>query len=528
MSIGFELFFEKKHFPIYTFLTEFYPSLKNLGSGFSKHNFQLPALVFPISLKVFRLLDSFRQNWCLSIHDKDKICSMPTFEDFKLKKQLKNTLSDLGFEKPTPIQQESYSTILGGFDFVGIAQTGTGKTIAYLLPILQDLKFSDQQHPRVLVLAPTRELVIQIVEEIEKLTPNITVRVLGLYGGTNNFNAQKQAVLQGQDIIVATPRRLYDLAISNALRLKSIKKLVIDEVDIMLDFGYKTQLKNIFEHLPTKRQNILFSATMTDYVDELITDFLVNPIRKTISISGTPPENISQECYAVPNFYSKVNLLNHLLEDKKEFHKVLVFVGTQLNAVRLFETLDFKYETSLIHAGKEQNYRTSSIEDFENGTSRILIATDVISRGIDMEKVSHVISFDTPSYPENYMHRIGRTGRAEEQGKAILFYTEKELEQKEAMESLMNYTIPLKEWPEEVKKASQLTDEEKAKPLLPEEPARKNTISEINSAFHEKSAKNSKEKVERVSYQQVLKERFKKPIRRGDKIQNMKKKNKKK
>ena len=204
---------------------------------------------------------------------------MVTFEDWKIKKQLGNALLDLGFATPTPIQTASYSTILAGRDFVGIAQTGTGKTIAYLLPILQDLKYSDQQRPRVLILVPTRELVIQLVKEIEKLSPYLSLRVTGVYGGTN-INTQKQAVNAGLDIIVGTPRRLYDLALSNVLRLNSIKKLVIDEVDMMLDFGFKTQLKNIFEYLPSKRQNILFSATMTTYVDQLIDGFLVNPVKK--------------------------------------------------------------------------------------------------------------------------------------------------------------------------------------------------------------------------------------------------------
>ena len=227
---------------------------------------------------------------------------MIKFEDFKIKKQLKNAIADLGITSPTPIQEESYSPIMGGFDFVGIAQTGTGKTLAYLLPILQELKYSDQLHPRVLILAPTRELVIQIVNEIEKLTPYISVRALGVYGGSNNINTQKRAIAEGQDIIVGTPRRLYDLVLSHVLRLKAIKKLVIDEVDVMLDFGYKTQLRNIFEHIPEKRQNILFSATMTTYVAELMDDFLINPVKKTISISGTPLESISQEVYEVPNF----------------------------------------------------------------------------------------------------------------------------------------------------------------------------------------------------------------------------------
>jgi len=450
---------------------------------------------------------------------------MDTFSEFKIKKQLYNAVADLGLETPTPIQQKSYSPILGGFDFVGIAQTGTGKTIAYLLPILQDLKFSDQPHPRVLVLVPTRELVIQVVEQIEKLSAYISIRVLGVYGGTN-IKPQKQAVAQGLDIIVGTPRRLYDLALTNVLRLKAIKKLVIDEVDIMLDFGYKTQLRNIFEYLPTKRQNILFSATMTTYVDELINGFLINPVKITISISGTPLENIRQECYAAPNFYTKANLVNHLLADKEEFSKVLIFVASKANADRLYETLDFESEASVIHSSKEQNHRIKSLEKFENGTSRILIATDVVARGIDIEKISTVIAFDTSFYPENYIHRIGRTGRAEREGRSILLYSEKELPLKEAIEGLMNYTIPLTEFPKEVAVSDQLTPEEN-KTITPFELNADISSSEVGASFQEKSAKNSKVKVQRKSYKKKLKERFKKPIRRGDKIQNMKKKKKK-
>jgi ATP-dependent RNA helicase RhlE len=452
---------------------------------------------------------------------------MNTFEDFKIKKQLLNTVSELGFEKPTPIQEESYSTILAGSDFVGIAQTGTGKTMAYLLPILQDLKFSKEPNPKVLILVPTRELVIQIVEEIEKLTTYISVRTLGVYGGTN-INTQKKAIGEGLDIIVGTPRRLYDLALSRVLRLNSIKKLVIDEVDIMLDFGYKTQLKNIFDYLSDKRQNILFSATMTNYVDELIDTFLVNPVKKTISISGTPLETISQESYAVPNFYSKVNLLNHLLKDKEEYSKVLIFTGTKVSADRLAETLDFEFEISVIHSSKEQNQRSKSIEKFEDGTSRILIATDVIARGIDIEKISTVISFDTPFYAENYIHRIGRTGRAGEQGRSILLHNEKEEELKMAIENLMNYEIPFQEFPEEVEKSTQLTPEERDKPKDPDADYDRKSTSEGGASFHEKLAKNNREKVERKSYQTILKERYKKPLRRGDKILNTTKKNKKK
>jgi ATP-dependent RNA helicase RhlE len=451
---------------------------------------------------------------------------MNRFEDFKIKKQLVNAIDDLGFSTPTPIQQSAYSPILAGNDFVGIAQTGTGKTIAYLLPILQDLKYSEQTNARVIILVPTRELVVQIVNEIEKLTPYITQRTIGVYGGTNNIKRQQQALANGADIIVGTPRRFYDLVLNNVINLKSVKKLVIDEVDIMLDFGYKTQLKNIFEHLPEKRQNILFSATMTSYVDELIDDLLINPIKETISLSGTPLDSIKQEAYAAPNFYTKSNLLNFLLKDKETYNKVLIFAGSKTNADRLFDTLNFRSEMAVIHSGKEQNHRSNSIEKFVDGSCRILIATDVIARGIDINKISTVISFDTPFYSENYIHRIGRTGRAGEKGNAIMLFSEKEIELKEDIEKLMNYSIPLTPFPEDVAISSMLTPEEKGKPMAEVE-IKDTKSSESGASFHEKSAKNSKEKVERKSYPQKLKERYKKPIRRGDKIQNMKKKRKK-
>lgn len=452
---------------------------------------------------------------------------MQTFKDFKIKKQLLNALSELGFDHPTPIQEKSYSPILSGSDYVGIAQTGTGKTIAYLLPVLQDLKYSEQNTPRILILVPTRELVSQIVEQIEELTSYITLRVLGVYGGTN-MNTQRQAILEGVDVLVGTPTRVYDLALTNELRLKSVKKLIIDEVDIMLDFGFKTQLKNIFEYLPSKRQNILFSATMTTYVDDIIDGFLVNPIKETISISGTPLDTISQVCYPVHNFYTKARLLNFLLEDKTKFSKVLVFVDSQVNADRLFETLTFEGEMSVIHSGKTQNHRTNSIDKFVRGESRILIATDVISRGIDIDNISTVISYNTPFYPENYIHRIGRTGRANQLGSSFLFYTEKEIPLKEEIERLMNYSIPLQEFPNEVEIDYQLIPEEKEQPADQIELSEKVQLSERGDSFHEKSAKNSREKAPKKTYKQQLKEKFKKPIRRGDKIQNMKKKNKKK
>jgi len=260
-------------------------------------------------------------------------------------------------------------------------------------------------------------------------------------------------------------------------------------------------------------------------VDVLIDDFLVNPVKITISISGTPLDTISQECYAVPNFYTKVNLLNHLLADKEKHAKVLIFVGTKTNADRLYENLKFASDMSVIHSSKEQNHRLAAIEKFENNTSRILIATDVIARGIDIEKITTVISFDTPFYPENYIHRIGRTGRAEQKGRSILLYGEKEIPLKEAIETLMNYAIPLKKIPKGVEKSAQLTPEEKDTPIEQIEKHHKNAAqNKPGPAFHEKSAKNSKEAPKEKSYLRKLKEKYKKPLTRGDKTQNLKKK----
>jgi len=444
---------------------------------------------------------------------------MSTFDDLNISKQQLNTLNGLGFVTPTPIQEQSFSVIFSGKDMVGIAQTGTGKTFAYMLPIIRDLKYSEQITPRILVLVPTRELVLQVVEEIEKLTAYINVRVLGVYGGTN-INTQKKAILNGTDIIVATPGRFYDLVLSQLLKTKDIKKLVIDEVDVMLDLGFRFQLLNIFEILPNRRQNIMFSATMTDAVDALINDYFKSPTKISIAVSGTPLNNIAQSCYNVANFYTKVNLLCYLILDKELFSKVLVFVSNKKNADLLFAELEesFGNEACVIHSNKTQNYRIRSIKQFEEGENRILVATDIMARGLDLEEISHVINFDTPSFPENYMHRIGRTGRAKHEGKTILFATEQEQNAKENIEKLMHYKIPLLELPAEVEISKQLTREEQPIEVEINNPHKKVNF-EKAAAFHEKSAKNSKTN-QGGSYRRELAKKYKKPKTRGDKNYN--------
>ncbi|MBI9053998.1 MAG: DEAD/DEAH box helicase [Bacteroidales bacterium] len=450
---------------------------------------------------------------------------MSTFENLNITKQLQNAVADLGFDSPTPIQEESFSIIRSGKDIVGIAQTGTGKTLAYMLPILTDLKYAEQINPRVLILVPTRELVLQVVNQVESFAKYMNIRVLGVYGGTN-INTQKKAVALGTDILVATPGRLYDLAVTGVLQLKDIKKLVIDEVDVMLDLGFRPQITNIFDHLKERRQNIMFSATMTDDVDALIDDFFIKPTKISIAISGTPLDNIAQQAYNVKNFHTKINLLSHLLRDKEEFRKVLVFVSSKKHADKVFESIGEFYgsEACIIHSNKTQNYRIRSIKQFDEGLNRILIATDVMARGLDLDKISHVINFDTPHFPENYMHRIGRTGRAEELGKTILFYTEKEEAYKRSIERLMDYDIPLIDFPMEVEKSSELLLEEQPQLIDAKNPHRNSSEEVRGPAFHEKKDKNKKTN-QGGSYLRKAK-KYKRRQTRGDK--NFNQRNKKK
>jgi len=453
-----------------------------------------------------------------------QIIPMESFEEFTISKQLHFAITDLGYKKPTPIQADAFPIIMSGKDMVGIAQTGTGKTFAYMLPIIQGLKFSKEIHPRVLVIVPTRELVLQVVSEIEKFGKYSSIRVVGVYGGTN-INVQKQEVAQGADIVVATPGRLYDLTLSRALQLKSVKKLVIDEVDVMLDLGFRFQLTNIFELLPSRRQNIMFSATMTDDVAVLIQDFFKTPITVSVAVSGTPLDNIDQCCYAVPNFYTKANLLRHLLRDAELYRKTLVFVSNKKSADLLFEVLEreFNAEVAVIHSNKTQNYRIRSIENFNVEKTRVLVTTDIMSRGLDLDQISHVVNFDTPAFPENYMHRIGRTGRAEKEGRSLLFYTEQEQAAKDAIEQLMHFEIPQRALPEDLEVSTKLTPEEQPKSFEPNNPIKKDA--DVASGFHEKLAKNAKTN-QGGSYQRTIKKKYKKPKTKGDKNYNKRNKGK--
>ena len=445
-----------------------------------------------------------------------------SFQDLNLNTPLRNALEEMGIQKPTPIQEQAFAPVMSGRDVVGIAQTGTGKTYAYLLPLLRMLKFSKQKNPRILIMVPTRELVVQVVEEIDKLAKYINLRVAGIYGGVN-INTQQQELQRGLDIVVATPRRLYDLVLRRAVQLKSIQKFVIDEVDVMLDLGFKFQVNNIIELLPPNRQSIMFSATMTETVEEMINENFNAPEKISIAVSGTPLDNIQQQGYILPNFNTKANLLKHLFSDKETFKKILIFISDKRIADRLFDSLGQKFpgEVSLVHTGKSQNYRLKNVEDFDEGLTRIMIATDVMARGLDLDAVSHVINFDTPNYPENYMHRIGRTGRAEKKGNSILFTTEKELEYLKAIEELMKMEVPKIEIPAAVKISKELIPEERPRAIEINNPSK--ATDEAGPAFHEKKEKNKKVNLG-GSYRREIAKKYKKPKTRGDKNANRRRK----
>lgn len=414
-----------------------------------------------------------------------------TFADFDLPEKILDVLADLNLFEPTPIQEKSIGPILSGRDVMGIAQTGTGKTLAYTLPVLKTWKYNKTGNPTVLVLVPTRELVVQVAEVITKMTENLTARVIGIYGG-KNINTQKLLFNDGCDILVGTPGRVMDLAIDNAISLKEVGKLIIDEFDEMLNLGFRPQLTHIFEMMKEKRQNILFSATMTDAVDALLNEYFAGPIEISLARSGTPLEKIAQSAVPVENFNTKLNLLIHLLKTETDLEKILIFANNKKHADLIFEKLNVEFpdQFGVIHSNKSQNFRLRVMQEFTNEELRGVITTDIMARGLDIPDISHVFNFEVPEVPEQYIHRIGRTGRADKEGISITFFTKKEEAQLLDIELLMDKEIKKTEFPEavtisKVKIASE-QEEVKMKFLTTAK------LNESDSAFHEKKAKNKK------------------------------------
>jgi len=416
---------------------------------------------------------------------------MTTFEQFNLPKSLQKALDELNFIHPTPIQEKSFSVIMSGRDVMGIAQTGTGKTFAYLLPLLKQWQFTGSDAPKIIVLVPTRELVVQVVEEIEKLTKYFSIRTLGIYGGVN-INTQKKNIYEGLDIVVGTPGRVMDLALDNVLRFDNVQKLVIDEFDEILNLGFRPQLTSILSMMRNKRQNILFSATMTEEVDELLDEYFNFPEEVSLAPSGTPLEKIKQSVITVPNFLTKINILKHWLQTDESMSRLLVFVNSKRLADFTLEQLeeDFPEQFGTIHSNKSQNYRLNTMELFQKGTLRGLITTDIMARGLDITDITHVVNLQLPEIPEQYIHRIGRTGRADKDGIAISLIGPKEEEQQLEIEELMDYEIPVTEIPQNVKIEVQKLEFEKDRIKIKK--SVKRAEEERGPAFHEKKDKNKK------------------------------------
>jgi len=375
-----------------------------------------------------------------------------TFEEFNLNRQILNAVADAGFTVATPIQEKAIAPVLSGQDIFGIAETGTGKTAAYVLPILMQLKYAQGDAARALILAPTRELAMQIAEHVKIFSKYTDLRSVVVFGGIGP-KTQIEQIKAGVDIIIATPGRFLDIYLSGHINTQYLKFLVLDEADKMMDMGFIGSIHRILEVVPRRRQNLLFSATMSELVHKIAGDFLKNPTIIEVGEQATPAQTVTQVLYEVPNFKTKINLLQHLLKNDVDFKRLMIFCKTKTVADNIHSFIERRFGADavrVIHANKGQNTRINSIAAFKEGNLRVLVATDVASRGIDVAEVSHVINFDVPIIIEDYVHRIGRTGRAYAKGDAITFCTEAEKYYIKKIEKLMRQSIPVVALPEEV------------------------------------------------------------------------------
>lgn len=415
----------------------------------------------------------------------------PAFENFtqfKLNKQLLDAVKELGYGSPTPVQVRTIPLILAGHDVMGIAPTGTGKTAAYVLPLLMKIKYAQGDYPRSLILAPTKELVIQIGEDFDSMCKFTDLRSNALYGGVGP-KQQISSINEGLDNIVSTPGRFLDLYLKGVLPVNSLETLVLDEADKMMDMGFFPQIKRILEVIPVKRQNLLFSATMSPTVMTLSEEFLEFPEKVEIKPQATVADTISQVMYDVPNLRTKIYFLEYLLL-KDFFSRVIVFVRTRKTADHVYKFLSRKDlgDIRVIHANKGQNARINSINAFKRGEIRVLVTTDVSSRGLDIMDVSHVINFDVPIIYEDYVHRIGRTGRALKSGESITFVNEAEKYHIGKIEKLIGEKIPREEITNEIEifdtpfEENQEMNREIDRQKRIEDPS-------FKGAFHEKKSK---------------------------------------
>ena len=389
------------------------------------------------------------------------------FASLALANPLLRALTDEGYTQPTPIQEKTIPALLSGRDVLGCAQTGTGKTAAFALPLLhrliaaQPTKSLPGQAPRVLVLSPTRELATQIVESFVTYGRYTLIRTAAIYGGVSQFH-QVKALQRGVDILVATPGRLMDLMQQRLVRLDNIQALVLDEADRMLDMGFIEPIRKIVSALPKKRHTLLFSATMPKEIMHLADSLLTDPVKVAVNTVASAAPKINQTLYFVDRPW-KLMLLEHVLETEKATRAV-VFTKTKHGADRVAQKLaQHGVSADAIHGNKAQNRRTRTLDRFRNGSLRVLVATDVAARGLDVDAVSHVINFDLPMEPEAYVHRIGRTGRAGASGIAITFCDREEVGLLRQIERLTKSRLPERAMPSLADRAKARAAEDRAR-----------------------------------------------------------------
>lgn len=366
------------------------------------------------------------------------------FQDLDLNPSIIKAIEDQKYEKPTPIQEKAIPSLLSGRDLLGCAQTGTGKTAAFAMPILHKLSKDSNDgrefnQIKALVLAPTRELALQIGESFETYGQYLAIQTGVIYGGITPKRHIK-VLKRGPDILVATPGRLLDLIEQGYVDLSSIEMFVLDEADRMLDLGMIQDVKTILSKLPKVRQNMLFSATMPKEISKLVHSILINPVKIEVKSEPSNKIDIKQQVYFVEE-PDKTSLLLHLLKDKS-FESVLVFVRTKAKADKVSKAINIaNIRTKAIHGDKNQSERLKALESFKNKEVRVLVATDIAARGIDIERLSHVVSMNIPNTPETYIHRIGRTGRAGMGGTAISFCSNQEAAFLKDIEKLQDKAI---------------------------------------------------------------------------------------
>ncbi|MBL7781024.1 MAG: DEAD/DEAH box helicase [Saprospiraceae bacterium] len=367
-----------------------------------------------------------------------------SFKQLSLIEPLLRALATEGYERPTPIQEQSIPIVLQGRDLLGCAQTGTGKTAAFALPILQQLHTKKAQHPkaiRCLILTPTRELAIQIDDSIKAYGRNTHIKHQVIFGGVSQY-AQTEGLKRSPEILTATPGRLLDLMNQGYISLKDIEIFVLDEADRMLDMGFIHDVKKVIAKLPTQRQTLFFSATMPPEISNLANSILTDPLRVEVTPVSSTAEKVSQAIYFVEKA-DKRHLLKHLLKDSA-IRSVLVFTRTKHGANKVAGDLTKSgVQAEAIHGNKSQNARQAALANFKSGKIRVLVATDIAARGIDIDELSHVINYELPNVPETYVHRIGRTGRAGASGIALSFCEAEEIPYLKDIQKLTGQLVPV-------------------------------------------------------------------------------------